>query len=719
MHWGMVVQRLLLLLLSLGVCAAPPSSAPMPTADSDTSLFGRLQRVAFRNAGMTWRWHRYAWQKVPVASGSMFYLEQENVSCTQCSWGGNTGTHRFVVPPPPPPSPPVQAPCVALNSTVGMDIPGHDLKTVQAGVVARDDCLHSCCATPGCDGLVFLPKTGGSKNGACIDADLPCCFLKTGSVLAPRVHSELPGISAQNVNGSNSSSNGRGVTGSVPPSGIRSAVPLGGISAGSVELRGDGSFSEFTLQNQSPAGAAKIAVMPNALLALHLCGGDSDDRGGSRSCASRLLQTHPRGDVADIDSLPAVEGLNYSGTFPVSRIVPVDTAFTSTALGLSTALFAYSSLAAGDMHASSRPAIAFTLAMQNNGPYEVNASLLLNMPLQVETDQARPGVAMGSAINATDSQACAAACQLNKACMSWNYLRALSSCQLQSSWGLNRYALGTDTGVRGEWSVDSDKRCVTLTRPGDAPTSGTVSLCSADSSGSVTAHSQLGSVLRAFGSTGRLSGGGVGVGLQGTAVVGTTVPPGANRTLSLTLGWRFPLRDWYNYDCDGNPGWSATTCGGRYDSDSSKGGLEATEKLEGNASFAYVNKYSEIYPTARGAAWAPRSNGIADTEAQLVETLHNISAVHSVFMQDSSLPDWLQDHLVNSISHVRDAYWFSNASCPQCARSADPRTASDPVLWRQFVPAPVNAYGRPVCRLCMQIPMCVLHVYVAGSVRLH
>ena len=683
----MVVQWLFLL-LSLDVCAAARSSAPMPTADSDTSLFGRLQRVAFRNAGMTWRWHRYAWQTVPVASGSMFYLEQENVSCTQCSWGGNTGTHRFVVPSPPPPAAPVQAPCVALNSMLGMDIPGHDLKTVQAGVVTRDDCLRSCCATPGCDGLVFLPKTAGSKNGACIDPDRPCCFLKTGSVRAPRIHSALPGIAAEIVNGSNSSQ-GRGATGSVPPSGIRSAVPLGGISAGSVELRGDGSFSEFTLQNQSPAGAAKIAVMPDALLAMRLCGGTSEDRGGSRSCVSRLLQTHPRGDAADVESVPPIEGLNYSGTFPVSRLVPVDTAFSNTrAPGLSTALFAYSSLAAGDMHASSRPAIAFTLAMHNNGPYEINASLLLNMPLQVETDQARPGVAMGSAINTTDAQACAEACQLNKACMSWNYVRALGSCQLQSSWGLNRYTLGSDAGVRGEWSVDSDGRCVTLTRPGDAPTSGSVSLCCADSSGSVTAHSRLGSVLHTFGATGRLSSGGVGVGSQGTAVIGTTVPPGANRTVSLTLGWRFPLRDWYNYDCNGNPGWSVSTCGGRYDSHSRKEmqPLEAKEKQEGNASFAYVNKYSEIYPTAREAAWAPRSNGtsIVDTEAQLAETLHNISAVHSVFMRDSSLPDWLQDHLVNSISHVRDAYWFSNASCPQCTRSADPRTASDPVLWRQF-----------------------------------
>ena len=42
---------------------------------------------------------------------------------------------------------------------------------------------------------------------------------------------------------------------------------------------------------------------------------------------------------------------------------------------------------------TARPAIAFTLTLRNTGASEANASLLLNMPLQVETDQARPGVA--------------------------------------------------------------------------------------------------------------------------------------------------------------------------------------------------------------------------------------------------------------------------------------------------------------------------------------
>lgn len=42
-----------------------------------------------------------------------------------------------------------------------------------------------------------------------------------------------------------------------PPSGMRSAVPLGGLGTGSFELRADGTIHEWTLENQSPGGSAR------------------------------------------------------------------------------------------------------------------------------------------------------------------------------------------------------------------------------------------------------------------------------------------------------------------------------------------------------------------------------------------------------------------------------------------------------------------------------
>ena len=80
------------------------------------------------------------------------------------------------------------------------------------------------------------------------------------------------------------------------PSGIRSAVPLGGLSTGSIELRGDGTLHEwiihnagyvpalhslsflclYTLGDQSPGsvhrphGAAKIQQYPSAFFAMRV-----------------------------------------------------------------------------------------------------------------------------------------------------------------------------------------------------------------------------------------------------------------------------------------------------------------------------------------------------------------------------------------------------------------------------------------------------------------
>ncbi len=44
------------------------------------------------------------------------------------------------------------------------------------------------------------------------------------------------------------------------PSGIRSAVPLGGLSAGSVELRGDGSLHEWIIHNAGCVGALVVTI---------------------------------------------------------------------------------------------------------------------------------------------------------------------------------------------------------------------------------------------------------------------------------------------------------------------------------------------------------------------------------------------------------------------------------------------------------------------------
>ena len=427
--------------------------------------------------------------------------------------------------------------------------------------------------------------------------------------------------------------------------------------------------------------------------------------------------------------------------------------------GVNATLFAYSALAAGDMAASARPAIAFTLSLSNAAKHPANATLLLNMPLQVETDQVRPGAPLVPATKAADGAACAELCQQHGACRSWNFQKSAGSCQLCSGVGLNRYMPGTDSGVRGRWSVDSDGKCVTLVRAGDTPVSGSVSLCTDGAGASAGAHSKLGNVLGSFGEDGTLglSDGANGEGQQGAVLTSSTIAPMGAKTISLTMGWRFPNRDWYNYDCDTvgydttvaaaadlraedggfafgcppcknkttgapvarkkcagveerntycpadpaphqcNPGgcnppprdgWSATTCGGRDEIESTNDGGDGDDG--GASSYAYLNRYAELYPTSREAAWAAAgSSSMSGTllpsqpsmAEELAATLEAIDAVHSVLME-SSLPEWLQDQLVNSVSHVRNGYWFANSSCPLCVHSLDPKVRD--VLWRQF-----------------------------------
>lgn len=79
-----------------------------------------------------------------------------------------------------------------------------------------------------------------------------------------------------------------------------------------------------------------------------------------------MLQTHPHGAVST-SGVSAIDALRYSGSHPVSRLVPLDRTLESAAPGLNATLFAFSALAPGDMEASARPGIAFVLSVANRG----------------------------------------------------------------------------------------------------------------------------------------------------------------------------------------------------------------------------------------------------------------------------------------------------------------------------------------------------------------
>ena len=73
-----------------------------------------------------------------------------------------------------------------------------------------------------------------------------------------------------------------------------------GTSTGSFELRADGTFHEWTIFNQHPAGAAKIQVIDDMFLGVRTA--------TASGSAAVVLQTHPNDT-----RLPAVESLQYQG----------------------------------------------------------------------------------------------------------------------------------------------------------------------------------------------------------------------------------------------------------------------------------------------------------------------------------------------------------------------------------------------------------------------
>ena len=74
-----------------------------------------------------------------------------------------------------------------------------------------------------------------------------------------------------------------------------------GISTGNIELRGDGTFHEWSIFNQYPAGAAKIQIVDDVFMGIRTVVQGQEP-------VSIVLQTQPSNQ-----HLPAVEALKYQG----------------------------------------------------------------------------------------------------------------------------------------------------------------------------------------------------------------------------------------------------------------------------------------------------------------------------------------------------------------------------------------------------------------------
>ena len=572
--------------LGVVICAAAICSA--------APLYDALTAARFLHVGLVNATDTYF--RLPV---NCAYLEPENVSFAPAQgigWdeGGACPYLYAASGPAPSPSP------RACNSTVdvGMDRPGGDYGTTQAPQDAPA-CAAACCADSRCVAWAFAPAAPAGQEPSCI-AGKPCCYLKASVV--PEV--PTPGVDS-------------GVLppgpppppAMTPPYGMRSAVPLGGVGAGAFELRADGTFHEVTIQNGSPAGAAKYGVLGDMLLGVRVGG------------VARALRTAPPPFAAGVDQIA------YSGAYPLSRL-----AASAADLPFGVTLYAYSKLVPGDPAASAAPAVAFTLALSNPTAAPVNVSLMFALPLAAVNDCARTTkTPLGNATAVAGYADCLAACAATSGCASWTYSGPAGTCVLAADVPLSIFALGSYCGLQGGWSAGGETLELELPCNGAAATSpacGGAALQATSGVDGGTACS-LGvandpaALWRAFAATGAFP---VGDGVLasgaffnvsaaiGAAATTVTVPAGGSATLSLVFAWYFPHRDYAGEDIG--------------------------------------NFYSTLWESAPDVAAGLAADGA------LAAAAADLNAHHAVFANaNSSLPDWLADHFVNQMSHMRGMIW--------------------------------------------------------------
>ena len=156
---------------------------------------------------------------------------------------------------------------------------------------------------------------------------------------------------------------------------------------------------------------------------------------------------------------PGVQGMEYSGAFPVSRLTLMDPAFAGV---VDVDVIAHGAInpqqsSAGGMAGSKismTPAVAFSLKVRNLMSTPINASFLLTLPLAMQPETERVGSVV-AATTTSDAHACKQACDSNDACHSWAWTEANMLCRQQNNIPLNFYSSGVVSGIKGSWTLVS------------------------------------------------------------------------------------------------------------------------------------------------------------------------------------------------------------------------------------------------------------------------
>ncbi|XP_020613507.1 uncharacterized protein LOC110051776 [Orbicella faveolata] len=406
---------------------------------------------------------------------------------------------------------------------------------------------------------------------------------------------------------------------------MRSAVPLGGLGTGSFELRADGTIHEWTIENQSPGGSAKLnkGALNLAVFGVRVA---EPDKNKSEAALLRIHAPH---------GYPGVESLSYSGSFPVSKLTPGG----SITENIDMSLYAFPSFHVRDRFKSAVPAVAFTLGMRNKANKPLDVSFMFNLPLGQQEDTIRVGDNYGEVVftRMIKPSDCAHACSKMPKCMSWT-TNGPTSCLLKDKMPLHAWATGIVSGLKGEWNVQDSM--LTCHRPGFFPQSGSATLYAVDNDdrlGSFAVADDFREIWANFSNTGE-----IGVpkslnktGLYGAASVKTQLQPGEKKSLTLIMSWYYPHRD------------VAKVHVGNLYSTMFKSSQDVAKHMRNDLvqSVIDIQSWHEPIVGSEPVKKAPINDKVKHVPNSPEENKVN------------QLPDWLKDLLVNSMSFWRSGFW--------------------------------------------------------------
>ena len=552
------------------------------------TLYELLDSFRFLNEGIISSSHIYEYQYEFA-----LYTEPENVTREKFAWVEESIRSYLYQKDP---TKPLQ--CHSNPLLSGTDLQGADFLSVMPASANSSHCATFCCVFMSCTAWSFASSAPSDFNGC--RQGKPCCYLKSYIPAS----SPNPAIISATMNRTFPYNN--------PPTGLRSAVPLGGITTGSTELRGDGTFHEWTIESQSPAAGAKFGVVDDALLAIRLQNLETNEND------TRLLRTHPNHGFKGIDTI------KYHGAYPVSKLELSDNTLIA-----NMDLYAYSIIKPGDLNRSITPAIVFSLNIRNPNDYPIGIDFMYNAPLSVQIDQTRLSKTIIQQIVSNTYTQCISFCDQNRLCASWNWqhFNNQQACLLYSDIGNNVYLNGSVSGVRGQWTHNKTGPLV-LNRPGEMPANGQYVLWpfkSSDQTTTATIDNDINHILSNFSAYGgwfqqiEIQG----AGAHGAVSISTRLQPREKKTLSILFAWYFPHHYWLDVPLD--------------------------------------NYYSLLFNNATNVG---HSFGIDKDDSQLNTVVNDILQLHNLYF-DSHLPDYLVDSLINSASHMRSAMYFSNGDWRQ------------------------------------------------------